>query len=113
MKDSGDLRGLVTIAVHFKNAFHGPDRDLATVDGIFQLSEKSDSVKPGIRYDRMSISKVDPTYGVITMDNLDNTIVLSKNMDIKLMREIRIRTADQKVINETDPLRFYILQEDY
>ncbi len=111
MKDSGDLKGLITIAVHFKNAFHGSDRDLASVDGVFQLSEKPESVKTGMKYDRMSISKVDPTYGMITMENLDNTIILGKNMDLGLMRGIRLRTADDSVADDTRPLRFFIYKK--
>jgi S-layer protein (TIGR01567 family) len=111
MKDSGDLKGLITIAVHFKNAFHGSDRDLASVDGVFQLSEKPESVKTGTKYDRMSISKVDPTYGMITMENLDNTIILGKNMDLGLMRGIRLRTEDNNVADDTRPLRFFIYKK--
>jgi S-layer protein (TIGR01567 family) len=108
MADSGDLRGLITIAVHFKNAFHGSDRDLATVDGVFQISCKLETVKPGIEYDRMRISKVDPTYGVVTMGNVDNTIILSKNMDLELMRGIRLRTSDENSAEGDHPSRFFI-----
>ncbi len=35
----GESQGIVIIAVHFKNAFRGADRDAATFDGIWQISE--------------------------------------------------------------------------
>lgn len=38
-RDVGDCRELVSIAVHFKNAFRGADTNIATVDGIWQISE--------------------------------------------------------------------------
>ena len=42
--DLGDTKGIVQIAVHFKNAFRGADTNLATVDGEFQISENLLSV---------------------------------------------------------------------
>jgi S-layer protein (TIGR01567 family) len=38
-RDVGESQGIVIIAVHFKNAFRGADRDAATFDGIWQISE--------------------------------------------------------------------------
>lgn len=38
---SGDQKGLVTIAVHFKNAFRGADESLGTADAVWQISESS------------------------------------------------------------------------
>ena len=37
--DLGETEEITIIAVHFKNAFRGADRDAATVDGIWQISE--------------------------------------------------------------------------
>ena len=50
----------------------------------------------------MTIRSVDATNGVITMDNKDNAITLSKNKDSALMAGIKIKTADN------DTLRYYI-----
>ena len=111
MKDSGDLSGLVTIAVHFTNAFHGPDRDLATVDGIFQISENPELVKSGVKFDRMSISNIDSIYGIITLENLEETITLNRGKDAALMRGVRIRTEDEKIDNDTSPFRFFIYKK--
>lgn len=105
-KDSGDTSGLVSIAVHFKNAFRGLDRNLATVDGLFQISENPEHVNIGAQYDKMRISSV--TSSKIEMDNKDNTIHLAMNRDIPLMGELRIKTSDQGVVDESEPLRFYL-----
>jgi hypothetical protein len=44
------LSNLITIAVHFKNAFNGADPDKASIDGVWQISEYSldESLAPGI-----------------------------------------------------------------
>ena len=106
--DIGSTANIIQIAVHFKNAFHASDQNLATVDGVFQLSDKPISIKPNQQYDKMSIRNVDATSQIITMDNKDNRITLSKNKDIVLMQNIHIRTANQDKIDADNPLRFYI-----
>jgi len=53
----------------------------------------------------MTIRSVDATNGVITMDNKDNAITLSKNKDSALMAGVKIKTADN------DTLRFYIYKD--
>ena len=35
----GDQKKLVTVGVHFKNAFRGADQNLATIDGVWQISD--------------------------------------------------------------------------
>jgi S-layer protein (TIGR01567 family) len=98
----GDQKKLVTVAAHFKNAFRGADQNLATVDGLWQISSEATEVKADTQYDKMTIRAVDATNGVITMDNKDNAITLSKNKDSALMAGVKIKTADN------DTLRFYI-----
>ncbi|MCX6679626.1 MAG: S-layer protein domain-containing protein [Methanothrix sp.] len=98
----GDQKKLVTVAAHFKNAFRGADQNLATVDGLWQVSDAPTEVKADTQYDKMTIRTVDATQGVITMDNKDNAITLSKNKDSALMAGVKIKTADN------DTLRFYI-----
>jgi S-layer protein (TIGR01567 family) len=109
-KNLGDANDIVTIAVHFKNIFRG-DYDSATVDGVFQISDTVTSIESDQQYDKMSIRNVDPTGMTITMDNKDNQIILSKNRDILLMKDIHIRTANQNVVDETTPLRYYLYKE--
>ena len=110
-KNLGNAGDIVTIAVHVKNVFHGTDYDSATVDGIFQVSDIPTSIKPDQQFGTMSIRTVDPTALAITMDNKDNQIILSKNKDISLMKDFHIETANQNVIDETDPLRYYLYKE--
>lgn len=105
----GDATNIVLIAVHFKNAFRGADANIATIDGVFQISDTAMSIKAGQAYDKMSISSVND-YS-IAMDNRDNPITLSKNKDTLLMQNIYIKTADQKTITEARPLRFYVYKE--
>jgi len=102
-KDVADSKGVVIIAVHFKNAFRGADQDLATIDGEWQIADTATEVKDDTEYDKMTITSSTPTQ--ITMENKDNAITLSKNKDISLMPGVKIITAD----NNT--LRYYIYKE--
>ncbi len=106
----GDTEKIVVIAVHFKNAFRGADTDLATVDGIWQISDTITDVEEDTEYDKMTIQSVNADTKTITMDNEDNKITLNKNKDQLLMENIRIKTADQDFTAE-DPLRFYLYKE--
>jgi hypothetical protein len=45
------------------------------------------------------------------MDNKDNSITLSKNKEIELMEGVKIKTADQDVVDDANPLRYYIYKE--
>ncbi|OPY49616.1 MAG: hypothetical protein A4E48_02204 [Methanosaeta sp. PtaU1.Bin060] len=101
----GNQNKLVTIGVHFKNAFRGASQDLASIDGIWQISDTPTEVKADTEYDKMTINTVDATNGVITMNNKDNAVTLSKNKDTTLMPGVNIKTADN------DTLRFYIYKE--
>ena len=109
-KDMGDTEKIVVIAVHFKNVFRGADTDLATVDGIWQISDIPTSIEEDTEYDKMTIQTVDASAMMITMSNEDNKITLTKKKDILLMENIRIKTADQDFYAE-NPLRFYIYKE--
>jgi S-layer protein (TIGR01567 family) len=110
-KDLGDTKDIVVIAIHFKNAIHlkSGDQDLATIDGIWQISEMPIDIEEDTEYDKMTIQSVN--YYSILMNNEDNKIILSKDKDILLMSDIRIKTADQDMITAEEPLRFYIYKE--
>ncbi|OPY48710.1 MAG: hypothetical protein A4E49_03401 [Methanosaeta sp. PtaU1.Bin112] len=98
----GDQNGLVTIAVHFKDAVSDGRKSEAIVDGVWQISEKPISVVPDMSFGKMLVRSIDANGGVITMDNKDNAITLNKNHEVSLFPEIRLRTADN------DSLRFFI-----
>ncbi len=104
-KTIGDSKDVVLVAAHFKNAFKGSEQDLATVDGVWQLSDTSTDVSENTEYEKMTIQTVDATS--ITMNNEDNDITLSKNKEIALMPGVSIKTAD----SDDDPIRYYIYKE--
>jgi S-layer protein (TIGR01567 family) len=110
-RDLGDTEDIVVIAVHFKNAFRGADQDLATVDGIWQISDTITDVEEDTEYDKMTVQSVNADTKTIMMNNEDNKITLNKNKDQLLMENIRIKTADQDDIGPEEPLRFYIYEE--
>ncbi|HOU70471.1 MAG TPA: S-layer protein domain-containing protein [Methanothrix sp.] len=99
-KNIGDFKDVVIIAAHFKNAFRGTDQDLATVDGLWHLSDTLTDVSKDTEYDKMKIQKV--TQEAILMSNMDNDITLNRNKDISLMPGVSLKTADD------DVLRFYV-----
>jgi S-layer protein (TIGR01567 family) len=108
-KDIGDTKNIAIIAAYFKNAFRGADQNLATVDGIFQVSDTATNVKVDTEYSKMRIASVTPY--AITMDNKDNSITLNKNQETVLMGGIGIKTANQDSITDESPLRFCLYKE--
>jgi S-layer protein (TIGR01567 family) len=102
--DLGDTSDIVLAAVHFKNAFRGAEEDLATIDGIFQISDVTMSVEEEDKYEKMEVDNVEA--GKITMIN-SNKITLSKNKDLTLMGDVSVKTADSDDV----PNRFYIYKE--
>jgi len=102
---------IVGIAVHFKNAFYGGDQSLATVDGVWQISDEPLAIKEGTTIDKMTIQTVDAEAKAIVMNNEDNKINLYRNADVPLMGNIRIKTADQVDITAEEPLRFYVYKQ--
>lgn len=95
--------GMVTIAVHFKNAFQGADQGLATIDGTWQISQSPISVSRGTSFDKLTV--FDVTDRSIVMNNIDQTITLKRDKNIALAGDIRLLTAD------SDLLRYYLVKE--
>ncbi len=102
----GAQNGLVTIAVHFKDAVNDGRKSEAIVDGIWQISEDPVLVAPDMSFGKMLVRSIDANSGVITMDNKDNAMTLSRNRDVSLFPEIGLRTADN------DSLRFFIYKQE-
>lgn len=105
-RNVGEQKGFVVIAVHFKNALIIENQTMATVDGLWQISDSATKIEVDTEYDKMRIASVDSTNAIITMDNKDNTITLSRNKDISLMEGIGFKTAD------ADYIRYYIYTEE-
>jgi len=102
---------MVFLAVHFKNAFLGSGRDLVTIDGIWQISDETASVREGRVWDKMKIQDLDLKNMTLKMVNEDNSIRLSKDRDSSLMGDFKIKTADQKKVDSEEPLRFCLYKE--
>jgi len=107
----GQTAKIIQVGVHFKNAFRGADTNIATIDGIFQISDTPLTVQTDQQYDKMSVRNVDPSTMTITMDNKDNGVTLSKNQNTVLMQNVYIQTADQDNITAATPLRYYIYKK--
>ena len=97
-KDVGEVEDLLLIAVHIKNAFRGADMNLGTVDGQWQISETPILVSEGDQFDKMEVQKADSSSQSIAMANVGNQIDLQRNMDMALMGDIRLRTADEATL---------------
>jgi len=108
-KDIGDSKEVVIVGAHFKNAFRGADQNLATVDGLWQLSDEAQDVSEDTEYDKMTIQTVTDTS--IMMNNEDNDITLSNDKDLALMAGVRIKVADPDADEGTDVLRYYPYKE--
>jgi S-layer protein (TIGR01567 family) len=107
-RNISETKDIVILAVHFKDAFTSSGDNVATIDGVFQISETPISIEIGQQYDEMSVRSIDPITGTIMLDNKDHPIILSKNRDITLMGNIHIKTADQDYISDNYPLRYYL-----
>lgn len=75
------------------------------VDGIFQISQNPIDVEADTCFGKLCIAVVDASNGVLEMVNRDNPITLSRNVDIPLVENISIKTADSSdlryVLHET------------
>jgi S-layer protein (TIGR01567 family) len=100
-KSLADTYGIAVLALHLTEA-NCTEGKSCIVDGVFQISENLVDVNPNASFGKMTIRAVDANAGVITMDNKDNAITLSKNINVSLMGDFYLKTAD------SDELRFYI-----
>lgn len=104
----GNATGFPVIAAHFEEPVYVEGKGYCKIDGLWQISETPLTIVRGAQYDKLTLETIDPVAMIITMDNKDNQITLSKNKDIVLMQNIHIRTADQNTITYDMPLRYYI-----
>lgn len=108
------------IAVHFKNAFSSGGDFLVTVDGLWQISEETISIREGDKWGEMTVSDLGPDEMTITMTNEDRKISFIRGRSKLLMGDIGIKTADQDEIDNSvnattglpeNPMRFCIYRE--
>lgn len=100
---------LIILAIHFRNAYEGEEASLATIDGIWQISDRFTPVKSGSKMGIMKIKEVNPTDGdmIIKMKSEDRTLNAAGGRTKNIMGDYCIRFADQ---NDQKPLRFYMIK---
>ena len=108
----GDAPGILIIAAHFQEPIFLEGKSYIKLDGLRQISENPIFLSRGTSYGLMTVTNIDPVNGFIAMSNIDNTITLSKNKEISLMGDFNIRTSDQDVIDDANPLRYYIFKSE-
>ena len=79
------------VAVHVQSVFRGREEDLATIEGIFQISDTPRSVEEGETYDKMEIDSVSDS-GIV-MKN-DGSISLGRGRTVSIMENMMFRIAD-------------------
>ena len=79
------------IAVNVQSVFRGREEDLATVEGIFQVSDRPRSVQDGEVYGRMKVDSVSD--GGITMTN-DGSFSLGRGRTLPIMENLKFRVSD-------------------
>lgn len=79
------------IAVHVQSVFRGKEEDLATIEGIFQVSDDPRSVEEGETYGKMEIDSISD--GGIEMNN-DGSFSLGKGKTISIMENMKFKVSD-------------------
>ena len=81
------------IAAHIQSVFRGREEDLATVEGIFQISDDPADVKEGESYGKMEIESV--SEDEITMEN-DGSFSLGRGKTISIMENLKFKVGDER-----------------
>ncbi|MDD2755643.1 MAG: S-layer protein domain-containing protein [Methanothrix sp.] len=89
--DIGSEKDVPIIIVHVESVFRSTESDLATVDGIFQVSDSPESVEEGEIHGRMKVETLGDDG--ITMKN-DGSISLGRDKTIEIMENLKFRIAD-------------------
>lgn len=87
----GTQKNVPILAAHISNVFRGTEADLATIDGLFQISDSAESVDAGETFDKMKIDSISDQS--ITAKN-DGAISLGRGRNIPIMGNIRFQVAD-------------------
>jgi hypothetical protein len=95
---------LLVLAVHIKNSFRGADLNIATVDGVWQISDKPLILREGGQIGKLKVQKIDPAALSIQLANQGNEITLGRNDNISIFDGLNIRVADN------DTFRYYIFK---
>ncbi|NYT02320.1 MAG: S-layer protein [Methanosarcinales archaeon] len=102
------------MAAHVASVFRGSEQDLATIDGVFQVSDSAESVEEGETHGKMEVDSLSDQG--ITMRN-DGSISLGKGKELEIMGNLKFVVADNDERNfapfatkvgEVEPLRINV-----
>ena len=102
--DLGEAKGIVTLAVYFKNAYNDTETAVATIDGIWQISDEPISLKAGEKLGLMTV--VDASEAGLSLASED-PLTINKGQDLQIMGSLYLRAADQEMVDADNPLRYY------
>jgi len=89
--DMGGEKDVPIIVAHIQSVFRSTESDLATVDGIFQVSDTPESVEEGEVHGKMKVETLGDDG--ITMKN-DGSISLGRGRTITIMENLKLEVAD-------------------
>lgn len=87
----GSKKDVPMIAAHVQSVFKGTEADLATVDGLFQLSDSPANVEEGEMQGKMKVETLTDTG--ISMKN-DGSISLGRGRTVSIMGNLKFIIAD-------------------
>lgn len=94
--DMDSEKDVPIIAAHVQSVFRGTEADLATVDGLFQVSDQAESVEENEVHGEMKVDGV--TTDGILMTN-DGSITLGQGKTIEIMGNLKFMVADNEIKN--------------
>ena len=87
----GSKKDVPMIAAHVQSVFKGTEADLATIDGLFQLSDSPANVEEGEMQGKMKVQTLTDTG--ISMKN-DGSISLGRGRSVNIMGNLKFVIAD-------------------
>ncbi len=87
----GSKKDVPMIAAHVQSVFKGTEADLATIDGLFQLSDSPANVQEGEMQGKMKVQTLTDTG--ISMKN-DGSISLGRGRTVDIMGNLKFIVAD-------------------
>ncbi len=89
--DIGGEKDVPIIVAHVQSVFRSTETDLATIDGLFQVSDSPESVEEGEVHDKMKVESLGDDG--ITMRN-EGSISLGRGRTIQIMENLKLEVAD-------------------
>lgn len=89
--DVGSEEDVPLVAVHIESVFRSTESDLATVDGIFQVSDSPVSIEENEVHGKMEVQEA--SEDGITMEN-DGSFSLARDKTIEIMENLKFVVAD-------------------